>query len=314
MTSSHELLRLDALHEYGVLDAPADDELQDVVRVAALVAGKPFATLNLIDENRQCQLTTTGFEGGDSARDDSMCAVKFEEGEFVHVPDASEDPTFRLNPWVTGQLADVRFYASAPLVTPQGYALGSLCVFDNVPGVLDDDQIARIKDLAGVILAVFERRRQGRLNAELLAESEQQHRALEQAHEELAATNAELQRSNTELEQFAGVVSHDLAAPLAVVNGYLELIGDEQAEGSRTRSWIASATRAVGRMQHLINDLPEHRGRVFEMFTRVDRTPAGHGVGLSTCQRIAERHGGRIWADGTPGGGTTTIAFTLPDA
>ena len=56
----------------------------------------------------------------------------------------------------------------------------------------------------------------------------------------------------------------------------------------------------------------EHRGRVFEMFTRVDRTPAGHGVGLSTCQRIVERHGGRIWLDGTPGGGTT-VRFTLPD-
>jgi signal transduction histidine kinase len=57
----------------------------------------------------------------------------------------------------------------------------------------------------------------------------------------------------------------------------------------------------------------EHRARVFEMFTRVDRAPAGHGIGLSTCQRIAERHGGRIWADGTPGGGTT-MTFTLPDA
>ena len=79
----NEQQRLAALHEYRVLDAPADDELEAVVRVAAMIAGVPTATLNLIDEHRQCQLTTTGFTGGDSARSDSLCAVRFEAGEFV---------------------------------------------------------------------------------------------------------------------------------------------------------------------------------------------------------------------------------------
>jgi hypothetical protein len=63
--------RLAALHEYGLVDSPADDELSAVVRVAAMVAEVPTASLNLIDENRQCQLTFVGFEGGDSARDAS---------------------------------------------------------------------------------------------------------------------------------------------------------------------------------------------------------------------------------------------------
>lgn len=107
--SGDEQERLAALHEYRLLDAPADDELEAVVRVAAMVAGL---------------------------------------------------------------LADVRFYASAPLVTPQGHALGSLCVFDSQPRELGADQIARLKDLARVILALFERRRQARVNARLLAEAE----------------------------------------------------------------------------------------------------------------------------------------------
>ena len=60
--------------------------------------------------------------------------------------------------------------------------------------------------------------------------------------------------------------------------------------------------------------IPEaQRRRVFEMFARVDRSGAGHGVGLSTCQRIVERHHGRIWAGPTPGGGTT-VSFTMPGA
>ncbi|GAA1624382.1 sensor histidine kinase [Actinoplanes couchii] len=174
--SERERLRLVALHEYRLLDAPAGDELEAVVRVAATVAGVPHSTLNLIDENRQCQLTTVGFEGSDSARSDSMCAVRFESGEFTYVKDASVDPTFRNNPWVTGVLAGVRFYASFPLVTPEGHALGSLCVFDLEPGELDDDQIDRLHDLAQIILALFERRRQARINAELAALAEERQR------------------------------------------------------------------------------------------------------------------------------------------
>jgi len=411
--------RLEALHEYDVLDAPADDELAAVVRVAAMVAGVPTATLNLIDENRQCQLTSTGFEGGVSARADSMCAIRFQAGEFVHVTDASLDPTYDHSPWVTGRLAAVRFYASAPLITPLGHALGTLCVFDAVPHTLGEEQIARLKDLAQVILALFERRRQARVNAELAAAAEAQRQALEQAHAELACTIAELQRSNTELEQFAGVVSHDLAAPLGVVNGYLELIADHYQDDldDLGRQWISAAARAVIRMQTLIDSLltyarvgngpcrrertdledtvqlalldlseslcdsgatvsvepglpvvpgdptllrqllqnlignaikyrdparparirvaargegtgwlvtvadngigipADQRDRVFDMFAQVKPGGAqpGYGVGLSTCQRIVERHGGRIWAGETPGGGAT-ISLTLPGA
>ncbi|GAA0558410.1 hypothetical protein GCM10010172_46820 [Paractinoplanes ferrugineus] len=176
--NQNESLRLAALHEYELLDAPADDELEAVVRVAAVVAEVPTATLNLIDENRQCQLTTVGFDGGDSARDDSMCAVQFRAGNFVHVPDASRDPIYRDNPWVTGRLADVRFYASAPLITPDGYALGTLCVFDDRIKTLRDEQVSRLLDLAAIVVALFERRRQARVNAELAHERERSQRLI----------------------------------------------------------------------------------------------------------------------------------------
>lgn len=184
---SQERARLAALHEYRLLDAPAEDELTALVRVAAAIAGVPTATLNLIDEQRQCQLTTVGFDGADSAREDSMCALRFQAGAFVHVPDASQDDAYAANPWVTGVLADVRFYASAPLVTPDGYALGSLCVFDSSPRTLTEDQLARLQDIAQVILALFERRRQARVNYHLAAEAEEQRLLTELAMAELEA-------------------------------------------------------------------------------------------------------------------------------
>ncbi|NMO56177.1 PAS domain-containing protein [Actinoplanes sp. TBRC 11911] len=144
-----------------------------------MVAEVPTASLNLIDENRQCQLTTVGFEGADSPRDSSMCAIQFRAGRFVHVPDATRNPIYANNPWVTGLMADVRFYASAPLITPSGYALGTLCVFDDKVKKLRPDQVSRLLDLADVIVALFERRRQARQFAELAVQRERERRFIE---------------------------------------------------------------------------------------------------------------------------------------
>ncbi|RZS77904.1 PAS domain S-box-containing protein [Motilibacter rhizosphaerae] len=181
-----EALRLAALHEYALLDTPAGDELEAVVRLAAAVAGVPTATLNLVDEDRQCQLTTVGFEGQDSARSDSMCAVRFLEGRTVWTRDACLHPDYAGNPWVTGVLAAVRFYASVPLVTPAGHALGTLCVFDSETRELTDSQLALLEDAARVVLALFERRRQARENARLAAQADEQRELLEHAVRELA--------------------------------------------------------------------------------------------------------------------------------
>lgn len=165
--TERERLRVRELREYHLLDTPPAAELEAVVRVAATVAGVPTATLNLLDDRRQYQLTTVGFPGRQCDRTDSMCGVRLSEGVFVHVPDARLDPAYRDNPWVTGALGRTVFYASAPLISPAGNVMGTLCVFDAEPRELDGEQIARLTDLAGIVVAFFERRRQARLTARL---------------------------------------------------------------------------------------------------------------------------------------------------
>ncbi|MEU8240222.1 ATP-binding protein [Actinoplanes missouriensis] len=405
-----EEARLAALHEYALLDSPADAELTAVVRIAATIADVPTATLNLIDESRQCQLTTVGFEGSTTRRSDSMCAIAFRGGRIAHVPDASRHPIYAGNPWVDGRIGAVRFYASVPLVTPSGYALGTLCVFDTVAKTLTETQLGRLEDLARVLVGLFERRRQTRIAEQATATAERDRRRLELAH-------AELRRSNEELEGFAAAISNDLVRPLASTSGYLELIdqlyGDRLDE--RAAGWLTGASESMERMRQLIEALltyakagnapcvrsavtlaeattaatadlrtlieshgaevrvrgnvelsadptllrqllqnlidnavtyhhPERaprveiagrhadgghlitvtdngigipaaeRDRVFDMFTQVD--PAGrrgHGVGLSTCARIVERHHGTITVDEAPDGGTV-ISLWLPGA
>ncbi len=257
------------LHEYGLLDHPVEDELEAVVRIAALVAGVPTATLNLIDEHRQCQLTTVGFDGADSPVADSMCAVRFREGRTVHVPDASVHPDYADNPWVSGRLAAVRFYASVPLLTPDGHPLGTLCVFDMQPRMLDDAQVARLQDLARILVALFQRRREVRETAALAVALQEQRDALQTAHADLARSHEELARSNEDLEQFAAVAGHDLRSPLGVIDGYLELLLDVHGTvlPEQAHRWVGAARGASGRMQSLITALLAHAqagGRTYD--------------------------------------------------
>ncbi|MFF5083843.1 ATP-binding protein [Actinoplanes sp. NPDC000266] len=225
-----ERRRLAALHEYRLLDAPADDELSAVVRVAAMVADVPTATLNLIDEHRQCQLTTVGFEGGNSARTDSMCDIQLRKGRFVHVPDAREHHLYAANPWVDGRMANVRFYASAPLIAPNGYALGTLCVFDDVVKELTPRQIERLTDLADVLVGLFERRRQGRLAAEMAITAEHSRKFVETLVDTVdvgivaADEKGQLTVLNRAVRRWGGALESGGAGDLAEIAGRLELL------------------------------------------------------------------------------------------
>jgi len=184
--------------------ASGDPELDALVRVAAAVAGTARATVNLLDAEVQCQIGSFGFEGGESPASESMCALHLPRAETVSVPDARRDPRYRDNPWVDGRRAAVRLYASLPLVplVPPGAAapLGTLCVFDDEPGSLDDTQLARLEDLALAVTTLLERRREARLSARLADEADEQRDLAELVIAELAARSEEIEE-RTELTE-----------------------------------------------------------------------------------------------------------------
>jgi diguanylate cyclase (GGDEF)-like protein len=148
-----------------------DTELAAVVRVAAAVAGLPCATVNLLDACEQHQLVPHGFLGASSPRDESLCAGMNAEGPRTRVhEDLAADPRYAGNPWVDGRRATVRAYASTPLVV-DGETVGTLCVFDTAPHAFAPGTGDRLADLASVVVALFQRRRQARQLAELAAAS-----------------------------------------------------------------------------------------------------------------------------------------------
>jgi GAF domain-containing protein len=154
-----EVERVAALYELTDPDAVPSADIDDIVAEAAAVAGVLMATLNLIDSERQCPVSTLGFEGTPIPRREAMCNVTLELGHFVHVPDARTDPRFADSPWVDGRHGDVRFYASAPLITGDGFVIGTLCVFDVEPHELSPGQIEELENLAARVVETFERDR-----------------------------------------------------------------------------------------------------------------------------------------------------------
>jgi signal transduction histidine kinase len=151
------------LAEYGLPDSAPVEQLRSLTRVAAALCGVPNAVVNLLDGCFQHQVGEVGFSGGRSDVADSMCAAARRDERLSYVPDASTEPVFAGNPWVDGRLADVRLYASSPLVLPDGRVLGSLCVFDARSGTLTDVQRAALGDLAAQAVSLFEHAREARV-------------------------------------------------------------------------------------------------------------------------------------------------------
>jgi signal transduction histidine kinase len=382
-TGGPDALRVAEIGKYRVLVEPPRADLLAIVEIAAQVARVPMATINLITDVEQHQIATHGFDASVCTREDSMCNVVLDAAGPVVVPDASLDPRFRDNPFVTGVIGNVRFYATHQLRTPEDVVIGTLCVFDEIPRTLSDEQEHALVGLADRVVDLLE----------------------------LELRTRELERSNEQLAAFAGQVSHDLRNPLTAVTMSLNMMGDEIAEDDADLTFLVQrAIGGAGRMQSLIDDLlkfarvggelqrgpvdlavvfkdvqedlatalagatvavgdlptvsgdpvqlravlqnlvanaakfvrpgqPAHievdatrtgdrwrievcdRGpgipadqqeRVFQPLARIDEDVEGSGIGLTTCRRIVEAHGGRIGLTDAAYGGTCAW-FELPD-
>jgi two-component system, cell cycle sensor histidine kinase and response regulator CckA len=153
--------RLKALRGYGVLDTDPEEPYDQATALAALICEAPFSLVTLVDENRQWFKSRHGWDAKESARAISFCAHAINEPDLLVVPDATRDERFRGNPDVTGG-PQIRFYAGLPLRNPEGHALGTLCVVDQVPRDLSPDQKQALRVLRTHVMTLLELRRSRR--------------------------------------------------------------------------------------------------------------------------------------------------------
>jgi two-component system, cell cycle sensor histidine kinase and response regulator CckA len=154
----NEARRLEVLWQYGLLDTPPEVELDDLASITAHACATPIALISLIDENRQWFKARHGLDLKETPRDIAFCAYAILGTDVLIVPDTLEDPRFRDNPLVQNK-PHVRFYAGAPLITADGLALGTLCVLDYEPRILQPAELSALGTLSRVVVRHFEWRR-----------------------------------------------------------------------------------------------------------------------------------------------------------
>lgn len=153
--SAKETLRLAKLYDYGILDTVAETTYDDITALAAHICQTSTAMVSLVDINRQWFKARVGTEVQETPRSMAFCAHTIKGKDVMVVEDTHHDPIFLDNPLVTGP-PYIRFYAGAPLITPDGHALGSLCVLDYQPHHLNPDQIQALQVLSHQVIAQIE--------------------------------------------------------------------------------------------------------------------------------------------------------------
>lgn len=209
--SLDELQRRTALHNYQVLDTPPEPEFDDLTRLARELCGTPIALISLLDDERYWFKSHIGLEVCEVPRGGGFCVHALASREMLVVEDAQLDPRMYSSPLVT-QPPHIRFYAGAPLITPEGVPIGTLCVLGMAPASLNPWQRNALAVLGRHVVQLLELRRRNaslqyavreRQAAELdllALTSELEHRVDERS-QALADANGELQQRVRESEE-----------------------------------------------------------------------------------------------------------------
>lgn len=174
--------RLAALQSYLVLDTPPEPQFDDVVQIARSLCSAPIALVSLVDADRQWFKARSGLDACETPLSQSVCAYAIREDEILVIPDLTLDPRTRENTLVT-EGPCIRFYAGAVLRTPEGEALGALCVIDDKPRPegLTAQQAAALCALARQTMILLHYRRGLRLREAAVRQSSERVMAVESA-------------------------------------------------------------------------------------------------------------------------------------
>jgi PAS domain S-box-containing protein len=210
--------RVKALRRYQILDSPPEHAFDNVARLATQIFKVPISLVSLVDEKEVYFKANIGMGNARStSRGVSLCSLAVLKQEVTVFENAPEEPCLLTNPNVAGSFG-LKFYAGAPITTPDGFRIGTLCVIDKTPRLFDQDSREILESLAKIVMDEID------LRLAAIEELAKQ----QQLNEETAAANEELHAINDELvasQQHIDVLNEELAA-----NNELKNMAIEQAQ------------------------------------------------------------------------------------
>lgn len=273
--------RLAELLNYDVLDTEAEQLFDDLTTLASQICDTPIALISLIDPDRQWFKSRVGLDAEETSREIAFCSHAILQDDVFEIPNASLDPRFHDNPLVTGA-PDIRFYAGAPLVSPSGHAIGTLCTIDRKPRKLTESQKTSLQTLSKSVVA----------------------------HLELKRKNRELERTSQFRSDFLSYVSHEIRTPLNAINTFSRLLEGEAQKLKLPESFttpLSHVTQSGERLLEIVNSVLDIKQIEAGKMRVMPRAVSTHDffTHLFSLTKIRAEDGGIIF--------TSTIDSSVPD-
>lgn len=237
-TPNNEFERLNVLNSYNILDSLPEEEFDAITRIASNICGTKIALVSIVDENRQWFKSHHGLDATETPRDIAFCAHSImQPNELFIVNDATKDERFHDNP-LTTEYPNVVFYAGAPLNSPEGFPLGTLCVIDNHPKELNKNQKESLLLLAEQVVRLLELRKKNK---------------------DLEISNNKNIKLNEQLNNFAYRLTHDLKSPINGVSFLLDVLKEDHQDyynnNASAKEYIDLISDRIVYMNNLVNEI-----------------------------------------------------------
>ncbi|MCG6153804.1 hybrid sensor histidine kinase/response regulator [Leptospira bandrabouensis] len=230
----NETARLSALKGLEILDTPEEEMFDEITKLASMICNVPISLVSLIDETRQWFKSHHGLDTRETPRSLAFCSHAILGDELFVVPNAKLDPRFKNNPLVN-EAPNVIFYAGIPLALDDHIKLGTLCVIDNKPRELNENQIQMLRLLGKQTIRLLQMRK---------------------ATERLEIEKLSAERATAAKRDFIAAISHDIRNPLNSLLGMSEMIRETDLDPT-ILGYVDHIKNAGEVILHLVNDTIE---------------------------------------------------------